>query len=57
MAKKRVSLRGAIDSMCKQCIYDKNAAGTWKKQIEDCTATDCALYPVRPKSAYGKGGQ
>ena len=55
MAKKRKSLRGSINEMCKQCIYDPKAEGTWRKQIEDCTAKDCALYPVRPTSAYGKG--
>ena len=52
--KKRPSLRQAINDQCKACIFDKAAAGTWKKQVEDCTATDCSLYPVRPTSAYGK---
>ena len=44
----RVSLRGAIDSNCKDCIYDPTQGGSWRKQVEDCTVKACSLYPVRP---------
>ena len=41
------SLRGAINAMCRQCIYDPNAAGSAAVQVECCTAYDCALWDVR----------
>ena len=48
---KRLTRQQAIEKHCKDCIYDKNAAGTWKQQTEACTHKPCALYPYRPKSA------
>jgi len=39
-----------INENCRFCIYDKHAEGTWREQIEACTSTDCALYPIRPVS-------
>lgn len=54
--KKRVSLRSAIDAKCRQCIYDPQPGnGTWRQQVEDCTATECALYEVRPTSVAKRG--
>lgn len=47
---KRPSLRDAIDAKCKDCIYDSNADGTWRDQVEACTSGNCPLYDVRPKS-------
>jgi hypothetical protein len=48
---KRPSLRGAIDAMCKACIYDPVAGkGTWRQQVESCTAPRCPLFAVRPVS-------
>jgi len=44
----------AIDKMCKNCIYDSNAKGTWVKQVEECTSTGCALYCYRPLTKAGK---
>lgn len=36
--------------MCKSCIYDPiGGKGTWKQQVEDCSATKCPLYKYRPK--------
>lgn len=51
-------LRAAIDAMCRQCLYDPKAAGLghWRQQIEACTDTGCPLYPVRPRTRAGKGG-
>ena len=49
--KKRVSMRAAINAKCRECIYDPHgSAGTWRQQVEACTSTDCALYPLRPRS-------
>lgn len=42
-------LRRAVDDFCKQCIVDARPGnGTWRQQIEDCTARNCPLYPHRP---------
>lgn len=46
------SYKAAVVAMCKGCIYDPQAPGTWRKQVEECTATGCPLYPVRPVSNY-----
>lgn len=45
------SLKAAINNMCKQCIYDKAEPGTWREQAENCKATSCALYEVRPMTS------
>ena len=45
------SLRKAINKMCSDCVYDSQSPGSRAVQIAICTATDCALYPVRPMTA------
>lgn len=47
---KRVSRKDAIAAFCKACLYSKDEPGTWRAQIEACTALKCPLYPVRPRS-------
>lgn len=42
------SAKACIEAHCKWCIYDDTEPGSWRQQVEDCTAIDCALYPVRP---------
>lgn len=49
-AKPSKSWRKAINEKCKDCIYDPLAGGTWRKQVEDCTMTDCPLFDFRPKT-------
>ena len=50
-----VSRRKAIDSHCKDCIYDPlSGGGTWRQQVEACGITKCSLWPVRPMSATVK---
>ena len=45
------SLRDAINAKCKDCIYDPlSGLGAWREQVTACTATECPLYPVRPRS-------
>jgi hypothetical protein len=47
----RKSLRKCINDFCKRCLYDQvGGNGTWRQQIDNCTAHDCPLYPVRPRS-------
>lgn len=51
-----ISLRKCINDMCKICIYDPvGGRGTWRQQVEACTAKNCPLYPVRPISKPRKG--
>ena len=45
-----MSLRGAINGMCRSCIYDGAAPGNWRQQVTQCPCLDCPLYPVRPVS-------
>lgn len=48
---KGTSLRAAINQHCRNCLYDKiSGVGSWRQQVESCTAKTCALYTVRPKS-------
>ena len=48
----RPSRKTAIDGMCKHCIYDPfSGLGTWRQQVESCTATGCPLWSVRPLSS------
>ena len=48
---KGTSLRAAINQHCRNCLYDKiSGVGSWRQQVEACTAKTCALYTVRPKS-------
>ena len=48
----KISLRGAINGYCRDCIYDglDKGAGNWRQQVEACTVTKCSLYLVRPIS-------
>jgi len=34
--------------MCRQCIHDPHASGTWREQVGICRCTDCALWRFRP---------
>ncbi len=45
---KKSSLRQCVNDNCRSCIYDPQAAGTWRQQVTLCTVKNCALYPVRP---------
>jgi len=47
---KTKGLRFRVNMACKDCVYDEKGAGTWRKQVENCTVTLCPLYPVRPTS-------
>lgn len=38
----------AIAAMCRQCIHDPAAAGTWREQVAACPSTDCPLWRFRP---------
>lgn len=51
MAGKSLSLRGAINAHCRECIHDPlSGGGNWRQQVEACTVTKCCLHPVRPVS-------
>ncbi|AOY87830.1 hypothetical protein BKP64_06385 [Marinobacter salinus] len=40
--------RGPINAKCVECIYDPEAKGTWRQQVQACTSKGCPLFPVRP---------
>lgn len=46
----KAGLRAKIDAKCCECMYDPQAQGTWRKQVENCPSSGCPLYSVRPKS-------
>ena len=43
-----MSLRKRVNRNCKECSYDRYAAGTWRQQVTLCAVKECSLYPVRP---------
>ena len=43
-----MSLRKAINLMCRDCIYDTTAYGSAAQQVESCTSFECPLWRVRP---------
>jgi len=45
-----MNLRKPINEMCRSCIYDNLAAGTWRQQVTLCPVKSCALYKVRPQT-------
>ncbi len=45
---KKISLRKHINQMCKSCIYDPRAFGTWREQVKRCTSYNCPLFNIRP---------
>lgn len=52
VTKKRnvLSRAKAVNQHCKDCIYDPSNGGNWRQQVEACSVTSCALYPIRPIS-------
>ena len=52
-----MSLRKAIDAMCKQCVYDPLAGGSWRRQTSECEVVDCALWEYRPLDSRAKSTQ
>jgi len=48
---KKGGFRALVNAKCVDCIYDELAPGSWRKQVGNCTVTDCPLYSVRPTSS------
>jgi hypothetical protein len=48
-----MSRQRAISRFCRSCIYDPNAAGTWRAQVAACTTVGCPLHPYRPMPRMG----
>ena len=38
----------AIAAKCKECIYDPEEDGTWRRQVKACAIESCALHQYRP---------
>lgn len=47
--KPRASLRTAVDSKCRSCLYDPRSVEPWRTQVAGCTSVSCSLYHVRPR--------
>ena len=48
---KRPGIKGKVIAKCIECIFDDiGGNGTWRQQVEACTATACPLWSVRPIS-------
>jgi len=46
---KKSTRQQAINTFCKQCIYDPHGGnGSWLLQVENCTADNCPLFAYRP---------
>lgn len=44
-----MSLRGAINAKCRECIYDPlSGLGTWRQQVSACRVYRCPLWQFRP---------
>lgn len=41
--------KSRVIAKCIECIVDHTASGTWRQQIESCSARHCPLYDVRPR--------
>lgn len=51
-----MSLRRAINSFCRQCIYDEiGGRGSWRMQVQNCSSKKCPLYEVRPNCSSPQG--
>jgi len=46
-----MSLRKAINAMCRQCAYDDRDVGSAAQQIACCINTSCPLHAYRPVTA------
>ena len=44
-----MSLRKAINQMCKSCIHDPLSEGTWRQQVFLCSVKSCPLWELRAK--------
>lgn len=53
---KKGGFRGRINAFCIECIYDPYSAGSWRKQVEKCTAPSCPLFEIRPVSQGDTNG-
>ena len=42
-------MRGKINAKCIECIYVQGeGGGSWRAQVEACTAISCPLFSIRP---------
>ena len=48
-----MSLRQAINDKCRQCSHDRDAPGTWREQVAQCSVPLCPLWPIRPAPSGG----
>ena len=44
---KKSGKRALIDANCVQCVYDEHERGTYRKQVWDCSVSQCLFHAVR----------
>jgi hypothetical protein len=50
------SLRASVNAKCRSSIYEPGSGnGTWRKQVEACSSSNCPLHPFRPISGAKTG--
>lgn len=47
----RPGMRGRVNAMCVDCVYDPSVPGNWRQQVSACGVTECPLHPIRPRSS------
>ena len=45
----KAGLRGKVDAICVECVYDPCEDGTWRLQVANCACKSCPLYTSSPK--------
>ena len=43
----------AVADKCRQCSHDREAPGTWREQVAQCSVLLCPLWPFRPAPSGG----
>lgn len=54
---RRPGLRGKVDAMCIECLYDPYQDGNWRIQVAKCTSMACPMHSVRPTSSSNSEGE
>ena len=46
-----MSLRQAINDKCRQCAHDREAPGTWREQVAQCSVLAWAMERISSEDA------
>ena len=54
---KKIPTLAIVAAKCRDCAFDPDAPGSFKKQIHVCPILDCALWTSRPVSEGSLAGR